>query len=95
MKPPARQICIDAVEDLWRNYDDAKAPAAKLLQKWRPHVLPPVPRAPQRTNEAAPPTAEPTESRSQPQPDTSPVDAMKAEGDMNTSTAGMPVAAAG
>ncbi len=61
MKPPARDIAIDAVEDLWRNCrfpehrlvlifsvlqakpildDDAKGPAAKVLAKWRPQVLP-------------------------------------------------------
>ncbi|KAI9728264.1 MAG: hypothetical protein M1834_007757 [Cirrosporium novae-zelandiae] len=39
LKPPARDICIDALEDLWRNYDDARGPAKKLLTKWRPHVL--------------------------------------------------------
>ena len=43
MKPPARDICIDAVEDLWRNFEDARAPAQKLLVKWRPSVLPPRP----------------------------------------------------
>ena len=32
-------MCIDALEDLWRNYDDARAPTAKLLAKWRPGVL--------------------------------------------------------
>ena len=32
-------MCIDALEDLWRNYDDARAPTTKLLAKWRPHVL--------------------------------------------------------
>ena len=39
MKPPAREPCLDALEDLWRNYDDAKFSAAKVLQKWRPGVL--------------------------------------------------------
>lgn len=39
MKPPARNIAIDALEDLWRNYDGAKAPAAKHLAKWRPQVI--------------------------------------------------------
>ena len=33
-------MCIDAIEDLWRNNDDAKAPTRKLLIKWRPQVLP-------------------------------------------------------
>ncbi|KAK4696411.1 hypothetical protein P7C71_g1492, partial [Lecanoromycetidae sp. Uapishka_2] len=39
VKPPARDMSLDALEDLWRNYDDAKAPAAKHLVKWRPQVL--------------------------------------------------------
>ena len=57
MKLPAREIAIDALEDLWRNCkcsdngsfkafadiypsdDDAKAPTAKHLAKWRPQVL--------------------------------------------------------
>ena len=43
MKPPAREICIDAVEDLWRNYEDASAAAGKVLKRWRPGVLPPPP----------------------------------------------------
>ncbi|KAI9788445.1 MAG: hypothetical protein M1816_006881 [Peltula sp. TS41687] len=38
-RPPAREICLDALEDLWRNYEDARHPSAKLLQKWRPHVV--------------------------------------------------------
>ena len=39
MKLPARCIALDALEDLWRNHDDAKAFAAKPLAKWRPDVL--------------------------------------------------------
>ena len=39
LRPPVREMCIDALEDLWRNYDDARAPTTKLLAKWRPGVL--------------------------------------------------------
>ncbi|KAL8912559.1 MAG: hypothetical protein Q9172_007484 [Xanthocarpia lactea] len=39
VRPPVREICIDALVDLWRNFEDAKAPAAKLLKKLRPSVL--------------------------------------------------------
>ncbi|KAI9838688.1 MAG: hypothetical protein M1819_005002 [Sarea resinae] len=39
LRPPVRDLCIDAVEDLWKNYDDARVPARKLLSKWRPGVL--------------------------------------------------------
>ncbi|KAL3417574.1 mRNA cleavage and polyadenylation specificity factor complex subunit [Phlyctema vagabunda] len=36
MKPPTREIALDAVEDVWRTYEDAKPMAAKYLTKWRP-----------------------------------------------------------
>lgn len=32
-------MCIDALEDLYNNYDDAKTSTAKFLKKWRPSVL--------------------------------------------------------
>lgn len=38
-RPPVREMCIDALEDLWRNYEDARVAAAKLLTKWRPQLL--------------------------------------------------------
>ncbi|OCK96924.1 uncharacterized protein K441DRAFT_656220 [Cenococcum geophilum 1.58] len=38
-RPPVRDICLDALEDLWRNYDGAKTGSAKILTKWRPEVL--------------------------------------------------------
>lgn len=41
VRPPVRGICLDAIEDLWRNYDDAKIPTTKILTKWRPNILKP------------------------------------------------------
>ncbi|KAI9769665.1 MAG: hypothetical protein M1840_003902 [Geoglossum simile] len=38
LRPPARELCLDVLEDLWRNYDDARAAAAKILTRWRPTV---------------------------------------------------------
>ncbi|KAF2151395.1 mRNA cleavage and polyadenylation specificity factor complex subunit [Myriangium duriaei CBS 260.36] len=38
-RPPVKEICLDGVEDLWRNYEDAKNPAQKLLVKYRPSVV--------------------------------------------------------
>ncbi|OCK80984.1 hypothetical protein K432DRAFT_381741 [Lepidopterella palustris CBS 459.81] len=38
-RPPVRDLCIDALEDLWRNYDGTKTATSKLLKKWRPEVL--------------------------------------------------------
>ncbi|KAL8872737.1 MAG: hypothetical protein Q9174_001676 [Haloplaca sp. 1 TL-2023] len=39
LRPPIREICIDALEDMWRNYDDAKIPASRFLKKLRPEIL--------------------------------------------------------
>ncbi|KFZ03382.1 hypothetical protein V502_10996 [Pseudogymnoascus sp. VKM F-4520 (FW-2644)] len=39
MRPPVREIALDAVEDVWRTYDDAKPMAAKYLTKWRPGFI--------------------------------------------------------
>ncbi|TAQ83636.1 hypothetical protein B7494_g8040 [Chlorociboria aeruginascens] len=36
MRPPVRELALDAVEDIWNTYDDAKPMAAKYLTKWRP-----------------------------------------------------------
>ncbi|KAM3074830.1 hypothetical protein ACMFMG_008243 [Clarireedia jacksonii] len=36
MRPPVRDLALDAVEDIWDTYDDAKPIAAKYLTKWRP-----------------------------------------------------------
>ncbi|KAL9085782.1 MAG: hypothetical protein Q9165_007414 [Trypethelium subeluteriae] len=38
-KPPVRDMAIDALEDLWRNNAEARPSAAKMLKRWRPHVL--------------------------------------------------------
>ncbi|KAI4180960.1 MAG: hypothetical protein LQ348_005114 [Seirophora lacunosa] len=39
VRPPVRDICADALEDLWRNYEDARAAAGKLLRKIRPALF--------------------------------------------------------
>ncbi|THV53677.1 hypothetical protein BGAL_0044g00020 [Botrytis galanthina] len=36
MRPPVRDMALDAVEDIWNTYDNAKPIAAKYLKKWRP-----------------------------------------------------------
>ena len=92
MKLPARDIAIDALEDLWRNYDDAKAPAAKHLAKWRPQVL---------ASETKPITIPDTNGiKSQGPKGSTPLpftpDATKVESEqMGNQQAGPPVAAAG
>ncbi|KAF2088307.1 hypothetical protein K490DRAFT_73252 [Saccharata proteae CBS 121410] len=39
MRPPVREMCLDALEDLWRSYDGAQKATRPHLAKWRPHVL--------------------------------------------------------
>ncbi|EDN96765.1 hypothetical protein SS1G_01691 [Sclerotinia sclerotiorum 1980 UF-70] len=36
MRPPVRELALDAVEDIWNTYENAKPIAAKYLKKWRP-----------------------------------------------------------
>ena len=110
MKPPARDIAIDALEDLWRNCessdrstsmffaniyladDDAKAPTAKHLARWRPQVL-----ASESKQSLAPAlngVDHPGDSK--PGLSSAPVPASKAEGEqMKSNQAGHAVAAAG
>ena len=79
MKPPARVLCLDALEDLRQNYDDARAPASKVLQKWRPALV-----QPKSDKPSAPPSGETSGS---------PPSAVA--GDIQAQAKSMPVAAAG
>lgn len=54
-RPPARELCLDVLESIWRDskytttfylfllmldlVDEVKAPAGKILAKWRPRVF--------------------------------------------------------
>ena len=38
-KTTAREMSLDAIEDLWRNTDGAKAMTEKILKKWRPALF--------------------------------------------------------
>lgn len=38
-RPPVREICLDALEEMWRDNENARAPCAKILGRWRPTVL--------------------------------------------------------
>lgn len=40
MRPPVREKCLDILQDL-HSTDECRAPAAKVLAKWRPQVLAP------------------------------------------------------
>ncbi|KAF2270468.1 hypothetical protein CC78DRAFT_133707 [Lojkania enalia] len=39
LKPPARDICVEVLTDMWHTNDRAKPSARKLLSKWRPEIL--------------------------------------------------------
>ncbi|KAI9831385.1 MAG: hypothetical protein M1826_003558 [Phylliscum demangeonii] len=39
-RPPIKEQCLDALEDLYVNYEEARPSTSKLLTKWRPHFLP-------------------------------------------------------
>ncbi|TKA31803.1 hypothetical protein B0A50_01882 [Salinomyces thailandicus] len=39
VRPPIRNVCLDALEGLWRQGGDAKVGAGKVLARWRPEVL--------------------------------------------------------
>ena len=38
-RPPVRSVVLDVLTELWRDNDEAKPNARKLLQRWRPEVL--------------------------------------------------------
>ncbi|KAL1957994.1 hypothetical protein VTO42DRAFT_5206 [Malbranchea cinnamomea] len=40
MRPPTRELCLDALEDLYKNVEEARPLLVKVLQKWRPQALP-------------------------------------------------------
>lgn len=111
MKPPAREIALDALEDLWRNCessdagpsmtfdadlclsdDDAKAPTAKHLSKWRPHAMAPGNKP--KVDPAPNGIYNPEDSKPTPQSVPSPADKVKGE-QMKNNPAGQAVAAAG
>ncbi|KAI0484895.1 hypothetical protein GGR56DRAFT_616038 [Xylariaceae sp. FL0804] len=39
MRPPVRDLALDAVQAIWTEYEDARPIAAKYLQRWRPGFL--------------------------------------------------------
>ncbi|KAJ5120557.1 uncharacterized protein N7515_009945 [Penicillium bovifimosum] len=48
-RPPAREMCLNTVEDVYRAYEESRPAATKVLTKWRPQstVLPPPATAPE------------------------------------------------
>ncbi|EEH10154.1 conserved hypothetical protein [Histoplasma capsulatum G186AR] len=40
VRPPARELCLDALQDLYTKVDEAGPLVSKILLKWRPHAIP-------------------------------------------------------
>ncbi|KAL1990287.1 hypothetical protein VTN49DRAFT_6126 [Thermomyces lanuginosus] len=38
-RPPAREMCLDALEEVYRSYEAARPSVEKILTKWRPQAL--------------------------------------------------------
>ncbi|KAL1986909.1 hypothetical protein VTN96DRAFT_5326 [Rasamsonia emersonii] len=38
-RPPARDMCLDALEDIYHTHEEARPAAGKVLAKWRPQVV--------------------------------------------------------
>lgn len=39
MRPPIREVALDTVQDIWLEYEEARAMAGKYLAKWRPGFM--------------------------------------------------------
>ncbi|KAI1775021.1 hypothetical protein F4818DRAFT_58648 [Hypoxylon cercidicola] len=39
MRPPVRELALDAIQDIWTEYEDARPIAAKYLPRWRPAFM--------------------------------------------------------
>ncbi|KAL4798198.1 hypothetical protein BDV19DRAFT_397108 [Aspergillus venezuelensis] len=38
-RPPAREICLDALEEVYQNYEETRPSAGKVLFRWRPQRI--------------------------------------------------------
>ncbi|KAJ5166590.1 Protein of unknown function DUF3453 [Penicillium canariense] len=39
-RPPAREMCLNTLEDVYQTYEESRPAAGKILAKWRPQALP-------------------------------------------------------
>ncbi|WEW58472.1 hypothetical protein PRK78_003940 [Emydomyces testavorans] len=39
-RPPAKELCLDALEELYKNVEESRPPVTKILLKFRPETLP-------------------------------------------------------
>ncbi|KAJ5247018.1 Protein of unknown function DUF3453 [Penicillium chermesinum] len=45
-RPPAREMCLNTLEDVYQTYEEARPAAGKVLAKWRPQAIRPADSAP-------------------------------------------------
>ncbi|KAL4802914.1 hypothetical protein BDV18DRAFT_145812 [Aspergillus unguis] len=38
-RPPAREICLDSLEEVYQNYEESRPSAGKVLSRWRPQRI--------------------------------------------------------
>ncbi|KAJ5088204.1 Protein of unknown function DUF3453 [Penicillium angulare] len=57
-RPPAREMCLNTLEDVYQTYEESRPAAGKVLAKWRPQQTQPVEPATNGAVDAAPPAAQ-------------------------------------
>ncbi|KLJ06619.1 hypothetical protein EMPG_17878 [Blastomyces silverae] len=68
VRPPARNLCLDALQDLYTKVEEARPLVTKILLRWRPHVLPKQEDSTSKLNPTStqtPPTATPSTEQGQ------------------------------
>ncbi|PGH00404.1 symplekin [Blastomyces parvus] len=68
VRPPARNLCLDALQDLYTKVEEARPLITKILLKWRPHALPKQEDSTSKLNPMSiqtPPTATPSTEQGQ------------------------------
>ncbi|KAA8642233.1 hypothetical protein EYZ11_008559 [Aspergillus tanneri] len=68
-RPPAREICLNALEDVYQSYEESRPAAGKVLAKWRPQKSdqhqPPPPSDQQQSTLTTRPATQSTDSASE------------------------------
>ncbi|KAJ5628296.1 hypothetical protein N7490_010524 [Penicillium lividum] len=58
-RPPAREMCLNTLEDVYQTYEESRPAAGKVLAKWRPQQTEVVTNG---TSDAAPPATQPEQA---------------------------------
>ncbi|KAJ5903800.1 hypothetical protein N7504_006183 [Penicillium tannophilum] len=57
-RPPAREMCLNTLEDIYQTYEDSRPAAGKILAKWRPKQTQPTEAVTNGASDAAQPAAQ-------------------------------------